>query len=146
MASNVFNTGRDVSLVIIHPLAPNGRLDLPMITDFDAKPSYHDITSNSLDGYTRTAHIPQNIPLSFTADRSNSAVDDFCSAMWQQYRTTGRVPDGTVYQYVSEIDGSTTTLQYSGVAFKPDDFGNWKKESAVSQKITGTAMDYTRVS
>lgn len=145
MATNAFNTGKDCSVVIIHPLANGGRLDLPLITDFDAKPSYHDIKSNGLDGFTRVQHIPENVAVSFSADRSNSAVDDFCSALWQAYRVSGRVPDGVVYQYVTEIDGSTTTTQFDGVAFKADDLGSYKKESAVAQKITGTAIDYRRV-
>lgn len=145
MATNQFSTGKDCTLVIIHPLARGGRLDLPLITDMDAKPKFHDITGNHLDGYTRTQHIPQNIDLAFSVDRSTSDVEDFLSALWNAYRTAGRVPDGKVYQYVTEIDGSTTTTQYDGVAFKVDDLGTYKKDDRVPQKVMGTAMDYRRV-
>ena len=141
-ATNQFNTGRDCSVVILHPLATNGRVDLPLVTDFDVKPSFHDIKSSAIDGYTRTQHIPDNLMLSFTVDRSTSVLDDLLAAIWQAYRATGRVPDGSVYQYINEINVSTTTRQFTGVAFKPDDLGSWKKDSAVSQKLSGTAMDF----
>ena len=118
MPTNAFNTGKDTALVILHPLATGGRLDLPLITDWDAKPSYHDIVSHGLDGYSRTAHIPQNHALSFTADRSDPAVDAFCSAIEQAYRLNGRVPDGTVSK-VSGIakrcrrsNGQTTAMAW----------------------------------
>jgi hypothetical protein len=133
-------------LVIRHPLAPQGEIKLALVTDFDVKPAFHDITGNHLDGFTRTQHIPQNLAISFTFDRNDPTLEIFASAMWQAYRTRGRLPEGSVFQYVNEIDGSTSTNRYDGVAFKPDDFGSWKKESAVAQKLTGTAMDWSRVS
>ena len=145
MANNAFNTGKDASVVIIHPLATGGRLDLPLVTDFDSKPQWHDITSSALDGFTRTQHVPRNFLLSFSADRSNAAVEAFLSALVIAYRTVGRAPDGSVYHYISEIDGSTTTMQYDGVALKPDDLGSWKKEDRIMQKISGTAMDMRRI-
>lgn len=145
MATNFFNTGKDCTVVLRHQLAPGGQLQLDLITDFDAKPMFHDISSNALDGYTRTRHIPQNLVITFTVDRNNSAIDDFCSALWQAYRVSGVIPDGSVYQYVLEENGSTTTTQYTGVAFKPDDLGSYKKEDRVPQKVTATAMDYRRV-
>lgn len=145
MPTNEFNTGRDCSLVITHPLAPGGRLDLSLVEDFDAKPNYHDITANHLDGFTRTQHIPQNHALSFSLDRSTSLVDDFCSALESTYRLRGRMPDGKVYHYVTEIDGSTTTTEFNGVAFKVDALGTWKKDDKVMQKVMGTAMERKRV-
>ena len=142
---NRFDTGKQCSLVVVHALAPGGRLDLPLVTDFDAKPTYHDITSNGLDGYTRTMHIPQNVPLSFSVDRTDSTIDAFCSAMWQSYYLSGFVAVGQVFHYVQEASGSQSTTQFMDVAFKVDDLGSWKKESAVSQKLTGTAMRYLRI-
>ena len=142
MPTNAFNTGRDVSVVVIHPLAgPDGRLDLGIITDFDAKASYHSIKVQGLDGYSRTMEVPDNGTLSFSFDRTNPAMDLFCWALWRSYKDTGRLPDGKVYQYVSELDGSRTTTEYTGVAFKVDDLGSYKKDSAVTQKLTGSFMD-----
>ena len=142
MPTNAFNTGRDVSVVVMHPLAgPDGRLDLGIITDFDAKPGNHSIKVQGLDGYTRTMEVPDNGMLSFSFERTNAAMDTFCWALWRSYKDTGRLPDGKVYQYVSELDGSRTTTEYTGVAFKVDDLGSYKKDSAVTQKLTGSFMD-----
>ena len=142
---NQFNTGRDCTVVILHPLAPGGRIDLPLVTDFDVKPKYHDISSNGIDGFTRTMHVPQNLDVMFSVDRSDPTIDTFCSALWTSYRATGRIPAGSVYQYVTELNGSTTTTNFTSVVFKPDDLGSWKKDSAVAQKLSGTAMDYARL-
>ena len=139
--TNAFNTGRDVSVVLMHPLAPGGRLDFEIVTDFDAKVSYHDIKITGLDGYTRTKHVPDQGMISFTVERNNAVMDAFCWTLWRSYKDSGRLPDGKIYQYVRELDGSTTTTEYNGVAFKVDDLGSFKKDSQVTQKLTGTFMD-----
>ena len=139
--NNQFNTGRDASVVLMHPLAPGGRLDITIITDFDAKVMYHDIKITGLDGYTRTKHVPDNGSLSFTVERTDASIDAFCWAIFRSYKDFGRLPDGKVYAYLRELDGSTTTIEYTGVAFKTDELGQWKKDSQVTQKLTGTFMD-----
>ena len=139
--TNAFNTGRDVSVVVMHPLAPSGRLDFDIITDFDAKVQHHDIKIMGLDGYSRTKHVPDNGMLSFTIERTDPTMDAFCWALWRAFKDQGRLADGRVFQYVKEIDGSTTTTEYSGVAFKTDDLGAYRKDQQVTQKLTGTFMD-----
>ncbi len=143
--TNFFNTGRDCSVVILHPLAPAGRLDLPIVTMFDPKVAWHDIKSSAIDGLTRTRHIFENATFSVQIDRSDATLDNFVMAMVRAYQVTGSVPDGSIFQYVTEADGSTTTTQGTGVSFKLDDLGSWKKDSAVPQTLTGTAMSIGRV-
>ena len=145
MPTNSFNTGRDARVVIRHPLAPGGELQLRLLSDFDAKAQWHDIKKSHLDGLTRTQHVPENMMMTFSVDRSDSAIDDFCSAIWGAYRAAGRVPDGSIFVYVSELNGSESTYEYSGVAFKPDDLGSFKKEDSVVQKMSASAMDFRRV-
>ena len=139
--NNQFNTGRDVSVVILHPLAAGGRLDLTIVTDFDAKVMYHDIKITGLDGYTRTKHVPDQGTLSFSIERTDPVVDAFCWKLFRSYKDTGRLPDGRVFQYVAELDGSVTTTEYAGVAFKVDEIGQYRKDQQVTQKLTGTFMD-----
>ncbi len=139
--NNQFNTGRDCSVVILHPLAAGGRIDLPLLTDFDAKGSYHDIKVSALDGNTRNMQVPENGMLSFSTDRTNAVMETFCWTLWNSYKDTGRLPDGQVFQYIRERDGSTTTIQYTGFAFKVLDLGSWKKDSQVTQKMSATFIN-----
>lgn len=138
---NSFSVGKQCTLVIQHPLAPGGRLDLSIITDFDAKPTSKDVMVDGLDGINRTQFLPQHVVISFSIDRANPAVDAFGAALEKAYFDgNGFVPSGVVYQYVDEADGSRSTYQYEGLALKVDDFGTWKGDSAVKQKITGHAQ------
>ena len=65
------------------------------------------------------AELPKGWEGSFEVERGNSAVDDFIAAAENQfYAGNGRVPTGTLYQYVTETDGITSTYQYDSVVFK----------------------------
>jgi hypothetical protein len=55
------------------------------------------------------------------------------------------VPFGTVYQYVTETDGSTSTYQYDTVVFKLASSGQWKGDSSVKQKLEFFASQRQRV-
>jgi hypothetical protein len=55
------------------------------------------------------------------------------------------LPAGTVYQYVTEVDGSTSTYQYSGVVFKLVNAGSWKGDASVKQKLEFFATKRQRI-
>ena len=48
---------------------------------------------------------------------------------------SGPVAAGTLYQYVTETDGSVSTYQYDGVVFKLAGAGQWKGDQSVKQKL-----------
>ena len=142
---NDFSIGKQCTLVIQHPLAPGGRLELSIVTDFDAKPHFKEVSVDGLDGIYRSKKLPQYWDLSFGLDRANSAADDFGVACEAAYDATGNVPSGTVYQYIIETDGSQTTYAYTGVALTIEDAGSWKGDSAVKQKVMGRCTRRRRV-
>lgn len=142
---NNFSIGKNCIVVIQHPLASGGRLDLSIVTDFDAKPNYKEIVVDGLDGVNRIKFLPQHWNISFSLDRANAAADDFGAALENAYFNSGNVPSGTVYQYITEPDGSTSTYQYEQVAFKIEDAGTWKGDSAVKQKLMGMCARRKRV-
>lgn len=142
---NDFSIGRQCQIVIRHPLAVGGRLDLTIVTDFDAKPKHKDIKVDGLDGLNRAKVLPEGWDVSIGLDRANSAAEDFCGAMENAYYDSGNVPTGTVYQYITETDGSLTTYVFEGVALKLDDAGSWKSDSAVKQKMMGHATRRRRL-
>jgi hypothetical protein len=55
------------------------------------------------------------------------------------------VAAGTLYQYVTEPDGSTSTYQYTGVVFKLTLAGTWRGDSSVKQRLEFFASQRLRV-
>ena len=75
----------------------------------------------------------------------SSTVDDFIAAAEQQYFNGSTVSPGTMYQYVTETDGSTSTYQYDNVAFRLVNAGIWKGDSSVKQKLEFFAVRRRRI-
>jgi hypothetical protein len=51
----------------------------------------------------------------------------------------------TMYQYVTETDGSVSTYQYDGAVFRLANAGIWKGDAAVKQKLEFYAARRRRV-
>jgi len=91
------------------------------------------------------AELPKGWEGSFEVERGTSAVDDFIAASEQAFLTRGTLPAGTVYQYVTEVDGSISTYQYNGVVFKLVNAGTWKGDASVKQKLEFFATQRQRI-
>ena len=142
MPANAFTLGRDCQLVVI---GPAGRVDLSNVTGFDSRQMTQPIRIDRLDGTQLAAELPKGWEGSFELERGDSTVDDFIAATEQAYFTTGQLPASTLYQYVSEANGSTSTYQYDGAVFKLSAAGAWRGDSAVKQKLDFFATRRTRV-
>jgi hypothetical protein len=142
MSTTTFSVGRDCQLVVI---GPAGRVDLTHVTAFESRQLTHAIRVDRLDGAQMAAELPKGWEGSFEIERGNSAVDDFVAAAENQYFTSGRIPPGTLYQYVTETDGSTSTYQYDNVVFKLANSGAWKGDSSVKQKLEFFAIRRKRI-
>jgi hypothetical protein len=132
MPTTQFSIGRDVQLVI---LGPSGQVDLSFVTSFEARQLTSSVRVERLDGVPMGAEIPKGWEGSFELERGSNAVDDFIAAMEASYFAKGLLPASTVYQYVAEVDGSTSTYQYNNVVFKLVSAGAWKGDAAVKQKL-----------
>ncbi len=142
MATTTFSVGRDCQLVVI---GPAGRVDLTHVTAFESRQLTHPIRVDRLDGTQMAAELPKGWEGSFEIERGSSAVDDFIAAAENQFFATGRIPPGTLYQYVSETDGSTSTYQYDNAVFKLANSGSWKGDSSVKQKLEFFAIRRKRI-
>lgn len=142
MPINSFSIGRDCQLVVMGPL---GRVDLTYVTGFESKQLTQSVRVDRLDGVPMGAELPKGWEGSFEVERGTSAVDDFIAASEQSFLSNGALPAGTVYQYISEVDGSTSTYQYSGVVFKLVNAGSWRGDSSVKQKLEFFAVQRQRV-
>jgi hypothetical protein len=142
MPINNFNIGRDCQLVLI---GPAGRVDLSYVTGFESRQITHSIRVDKLDGTQISAELPRGWEGTFELERGTSAADDFIAAAEQSYFNGDGVPFGTVYQYVTETDGSISTYQYNTVVFKLSSAGNWKGDASVKQKLEFFASQRQRV-
>jgi hypothetical protein len=143
MTSTAFNVGRDCQLVVMGPF---GRLDLTHVTGFESRQLTAAIRIDRIDGTQVAAELPKGWEGQFDLERGNSAVDDFIAQTEAAFNNGKSVPTGTLYQYISEVNGSTSTYQYSSVVFKLTQAGQWRGDQGVKQRLDFFASTRTRVS
>jgi len=142
MPINAFSIGRDCQLVVIGPF---GRVDLTYVTGFESRQITQSVRLDRLDGVPMGAELPKGWDGSFELERGTSAVDDFIAVAEQAFFAQGSLPVGTVYQYISEVDGSISTYQYTNVVFKLANSGSWRGDASVKQKLEFFAAQRQRV-
>ncbi len=142
MPINSFSIGRDCQLVVMGPF---GRVDLTYVTGFESRQITQSVRLDRLDGVPMGAELPKGWDGSFEVERGTSAVDDFIAAAESAFFSVGSLPAGTVYQYIAEVDGSTSTYQYSGVVFKLANSGAWRGDSSVKQRLEFYATQRQRL-
>ena len=142
MPTNAFTLGRDCQLVVI---GPTGRVDLSHVTGFESRQMTQPIRVDRLDGSQLAAELPKGWEGSFDLERGNSTVDDFIATTEQTYYSSGQLAVSTLYQYVTEADGSISTYQYDGAVFKLATAGAWRGDAAVKQKLEFFATRRKRV-
>lgn len=142
MALNTFSVGRDTQLVV---MGPNGRIDLTHVTAFESHQLTHPVRVDRLDGTQLGTELPKGWEGTFEVERGNSAVDDFIAAAENSFYAGNHVGLGTLYQYVTEPDGSVSTYQYESVTFHLASAGQWKGDFSVKQKLEFFASRRKRV-
>jgi hypothetical protein len=142
VALTAFSVGRDTQLVV---MGPNGRVDLSHVTGFESRQITNPIRVSRLDGTQLAAELPKGWDGSFEVERGTSALDDFISGIEQDYYNGAGAPPGTMYQYITEVDSSTSTYQFDGVVFKLSSAGTWKGDSSVKQKLEFYATRKRRI-
>ena len=142
MTTNIFSVGRDCQLVVIGPF---GRIDLTHVTGFEAHQLTRPIRVDRIDGVQLAAELPKGWDGFFDLERGSSVAEDFIAAIEAAYFAGTPAPPGTLYQYVQESDGSTSTYQYEGVVFKLSQAGAWRGDASVKQKLEFFAAKRKRV-
>ena len=132
MPFNTFSVGNDCQLVIMGPF---GRVDLQHVTGFEVSQITQAVRVDRLDGVQLGAELPRGWQGVFTLDRGNSVADDFIAAIEKAYLAGQPIPAGTLYQYVLETDGSTSTYQFDGVVFKLSSAGTYRGDTPVQQRL-----------
>ena len=142
MVISVFSVGRDTQLVVI---GPSGTINLAHVTAFDSRQVTHSIRINRLDGNQIGMELPKGWEGSFELERGDSVVEDFIAATEQNYFNGFMSTISSMYQYVSEVDGSTSTYQFDAVVFRLTNAGLWKGDAAVKQKLEFFASRRRRI-
>lgn len=132
MSYTAFSIGRDTQLVVI---GPSGRVDLEHVTSFESRQLTQSVRVGRLDGTQLGTELPKGWEGSFELERGNSTVEDFIASSEQTYYGGGSFTASTMYQYINETDGSTSTYQFENVTFKLANAGTWKGDSSVRQKL-----------
>jgi hypothetical protein len=142
MPSNVFSVGRDCQLVVMGPF---GRVDLSHVTGFDCRQITTAIRVDRIDGTQLAAELPKGWDGFFELERGSSAVDDFIARAEAAFHAGSTVVAGSLYQYVNETDGSTSTYQFDSVVFKLAQAGTWRGDASVKQRLEFFATTRRRV-
>ena len=132
MATTGFSLGRDCQLVLVGPF---GRVDLTHVTGFDSRQNTHSVRVSRMDGVQMAAELPQGWEGNFELERGSSSIDDFFAQIEAAWHAGKKLDASTLYQYVQESDGSTSTFQYDGVVFRLVAAGKWRGDDGVKQKL-----------
>lgn len=128
-----FNTGRDVTVVLIHPIF--GQVQLNNVTGFEAKQDTVKLKSNRLDGVKMLADLPDGWSGSLMVDRGTPALDTLMAQIEAAWIDQGVYNCATMYEYITEVGGSQSTWIFDNVALSLDDAGNYQPDAIVKQKI-----------
>jgi hypothetical protein len=126
-------------------MGPHGRVDLSYVTGFESRQLTQSVRLDRLDGVPMGAELPKGWEGSFELERGTSDADDFISTMESAFFSDGVIPAGTLYQYITETDGSTSTFQYNGVVFKLANAGAWRGDASVKQRLEFFATQRQRL-
>jgi hypothetical protein len=126
-------------------MGPFGRVDLTHVTGFDSRQVTTPVRIDRIDGIQMAAELPKGWEGHFEIERGSSAADDFVARAEDAFHNGSAVPTGTLYQYVAETDGSTSTYQYEGAVFKLAQAGTWKGDGSVKQRLEFFASRRKRI-
>lgn len=131
-----FNVGRDVTIVLITSF---GRIDIPNVTGFSCKQETQPVKSDRLDGVMLNAALPKGWSGTFECDRGSRALDDLTANIEQTWFNGGGYQVATLYQYISEPDGSQSVWAFDNVALTLEDAGDWRPDQIVKQRLSFVA-------
>ena len=130
--SFTYTIGRNCQLVLLW----NGtRVDVSDVTGFNASKEVKHQRADPLNSTPVEFTTPSGWRGEFLVDRGNSAVDDLIAAIESAFWSNGTINSGTIYQYVTEPDGSLSTYEFIGVSLVLTSAGSYQADIIVKQKI-----------
>lgn len=142
MSGSMFSVGRECQVVA---LGAYGRVDLEHVTGFEGRQMTASVRVDRIDGVQLGAELPKGWEGHFDLERGNSAVEDFIAHLESDFHNGLSPAPGTLYQYINESDGSTSTYQYNNVVFKLASAGLWRGDASVKQRLEFFASTRVRM-
>ena len=142
MSGSMFSVGRDCQVVV---LGAYGRVDLTHVTGFEGRQMTASVRVDRIDGVQLGVELPKGWEGHFDLERGNSAAEDFIAQLEADYHNGLSPAPGTLYQYISEADGSTSTYQYNNAVFRLASAGVWRGDAAVKQRLEFFASTRVRI-
>jgi hypothetical protein len=142
MSGNTFSVGRDCQVVV---MGPYGRVDLTHVTGFESRQITASVRVDRIDGTHLGAELPKGWDGQFELERGTSDAEDFIARLEADYYAGSLAASGTMYQYIAEADGSTSTYQFDSVVFKLSHAGAWRGDASVKQRLEFFASTRTRL-
>lgn len=136
MPSLGYTVGRDIAVDIT---TPAGKLRIPKIMTFDAKPQVSNQKITPLNGVSDELQIPTGWNGTITAERMDGTLDDFWAQWEENYFNGIDQQRGTITESITESNGTISVYRYEGVSFHLTDAGNKQGEKTVSQTLSFTA-------
>ncbi|PHK92919.1 hypothetical protein CR162_21350 [Pseudoroseomonas rhizosphaerae] len=128
-----FDLGRQCRAVLVGP--DGAVIQLETVTGFDARQVVQKVRTNPLNGPPQEQQIPSGWEGSFEMSRQGRAADDLFSGMEARFWAGTPIPYCTLFQYVTERDGSISAYRYSNVSISLADAGSYRATEAVTQRI-----------
>ena len=142
MPTNNFNTGRDLTLVLV---GPYGILTINGITEVSRKKEETVLKHKGIDGKTVHAVIPDSHEFSINLERKDPLVEQYFARLEADYFAGVNTTGGTIMETTQESDGSVSQYRYEDVVLKLDNAGSYKGDTFVSMGITAMASRKIRV-
>lgn len=143
MPTNLFSTGRDITLTIV--TREVGPIALNLITGFSSKQLTSTESPKGLDGVVRHIRYMNGWTGSFTIERRDSTLDDYFALVETNYWNGASESPASITETVQEAAGNVTQWRYTGVLLQFDDAGEWRGDSTVKQSMSFLASKRIKI-
>ncbi len=127
-----YTIGRNCRVVL---LWQGARIDMPDVTGFQANQEVKTQRADPLNSTPVEFTTPSGWRGRFMVDRASPNLDNLIASIETSFWTAGVIGSGTIYQYVTETNGSLSTYEFIGVSLTLTDAGNFQQEAIVRQTL-----------
>nr|WP_321985333.1 hypothetical protein [uncultured Lichenicoccus sp.] len=143
MANAPFTIGRNTTVVFLW----NGQnIQLPNVTGFRANQETKQQRSDPLNSLPIEFNTPSGWRGQFDVDRQDATLDILIAAIEAAFWNAGTIANGTIYQYIYERDGSTSCYEFTSVAIRLSNAGDYRQEQIVKQTVEFFASQRNMIS
>lgn len=150
MPVNGYTVGRDVVVVFNQPGAGNliggTIIESAQIISFDAKPMKREVWARPLNSPPMPIYMPDGWKGTISVERKDATLDTYQSVIEQDFWSGTNVASGTITETITEVNGGTTVITYTGCMFWVDDPGAYKADGTVVQRMEFSAGQCTVIS